>query len=205
MSQNIPHIFYINLDKRTDRLQEIEQELQNFNLFDKSERFQAIHTPEQGILGCTQSHLAVLKLAKERKYPNVLILEDDFYFVVSKNEFEHELAQFFNENIPFDVCMISYNLKQSQPSEYSFLQKVIEAQTASGYIVHQSFYDKIIDLYEEAIPLLQQTGEHWNYANDQVWKRLQPQSNWYALTTRCGRQRSGFSDNSGQYQAYDDC
>lgn len=200
MSHNIPRIFYINLDKRCDRRQEIEQELQQFNLLDKAERFQAIYTPNQGILGCTQSHLAVIKLAKERQYQNVLILEDDFYFTISKDEFEHELNQFFDNNIPFDVCMISYHLQQSQPTHYPFLQKVIEGQTASGYIVNNSFYDKIIELYEEAIPLLQQTGEHWNYANDQVWKRLQPTANWYALTTRCGRQRPGFSDNSGQYQ-----
>jgi len=200
MSQHIPKIFYINLDKRTDRRQEIEQELQQFNLLDKAERFQAFYTPDQGILGCTQSHLAVIKLAKERNYPQVLILEDDFYFIISKDEFENELNQFFNNNITFDVCMISYHLQQSQPTHYPFIQKVIEGQTASGYIVHNSFYDKIIDLYEEAIPLLQQTGEHWNYANDQVWKRLQPNANWYALTSRCGRQRPGFSDNSGQYQ-----
>jgi len=200
MSQHIPKIFYINLDKRTDRREEIEKELEQFNLLDKAERFQAFYTPDQGILGCTQSHLAVIKLAKERNYPQVLILEDDFYFVVSKDEFENELNQFFNVNIPFDICMISYHLQQSQPTPYIFIQKVIEGQTASGYIVHNSFYDKIINLYEEAIPLLQQTGEHWNYANDQVWKRLQPNSNWYALTTRCGRQRPGFSDNSGQYQ-----
>jgi len=200
MSQNIPRIFYINLDKRTDRRQEIEKELEQFNLLDKAERFQAFYTPDQGILGCTQSHLAVIKLAKERNYPNVLILEDDFYFIISKDEFEHELNEFFNNNIIFDVCMISYHLQQSQPTPYPFIQKVIEGQTASGYIVHNSFYDKIINLYEEAIPLLQQTGEHWHYANDQVWKRLQPNANWYALTTRCGRQRPGFSDNSGQYQ-----
>jgi glycosyl transferase family 25 len=203
MSHNIPKIFYINLDKRVDRRQEIEQELQQFNLLDKAERFQAFYTPDQGILGCTQSHLAVIKLAKERNYPNVLILEDDFYFTITKDEFENELNQFFNNNIEFDVCMISYHLQQSQPTRYPFIQKVIEGQTASGYIVHNSFYDKIIALYEEAIPLLQQTGEHWNYANDQVWKRLQPNANWYALTTRCGRQRPGFSDNSGKYQEYE--
>ena len=83
MSHHIPHIFYINLDKRTDRRAEIEQELQQFNLYDKAERFPAIPVPNQGILGCTMSHLAVLKLAKERKYKQVLILEDDFFFIIS--------------------------------------------------------------------------------------------------------------------------
>ena len=66
MSQNIDHIFYINLDYREDRKEEIEREIEKMDLQEKTERFPGIRVFEQGILGCTKSHLAVLKLAKER-------------------------------------------------------------------------------------------------------------------------------------------
>lgn len=203
MSKNINKIFYINLDKREDRKEEIETELITYELIDISERIQAVETPGQGILGCTISHLSAIKLAKERNYKNILILEDDFQFTVSKEEFENQLQTFFENQIPYDVCMISYNIRQSAPTEYPFLTKVLEAQTASGYIIHHTFYDKMIELYEWAIPLLKDTKEHWHYANDQCWKRLQPESNWYCLTIRCGRQRPGYSDNSEQFQDHD--
>jgi GR25 family glycosyltransferase involved in LPS biosynthesis len=203
MAKQIEHIFYINLDKREDRKQEIETELSNYNLSEQAERIPAILTPGQGILGCTMSHLHALQLAKQRGYRNVLILEDDFQFTVSREEWENLLSQFFDAEIEYEVCMISFNMKQSQPTEYPFLQKVVEAQTASGYIVHESFYDRLIELYEWAIPLLEQTREHWNYANDQCWKKLQPASKWYAFSTRCGRQRAGYSDNSDQYEDHD--
>jgi hypothetical protein len=98
--------------------------------------------------------------------------------------------------------MISYNINQSNPTEYTFLQKITDAQTASGYIIHQSFYDSIINVLEGAIEPLRETQQHWIYANDQIWKSLQPISNWYALTTRCGKQRDGYSDNSNKYQEY---
>lgn len=202
MSHNIPHVFYINLDKRDDRRKQIVDELKHFNLYDKSERFTAIHTPGQGILGCTMSHMEVLKLAKERKYEQVLILEDDFYFIITQDKFEHELEQFFQANIPYSVLMISYNIQRSEPTAYPFIQKVIEAQTASGYIVHNSLYDTLISLYDEAIPPLKATNQHWIYANDQIWKRAQPTSNWYSLTTRCGKQRDGYSDNSESFTSY---
>lgn len=202
MSQNLEKIFYINLDKRTDRREEIENELKQFDLYDKAERFPAIHTPDQGILGCTMSHLAVFKLARERKYKQVLILEDDFYFIINNQEFEKTLSEFFDAKIPYNVCMISYHIQQSEPTEYPFIQKVLEAQTASGYIVHNSFYDQLIDLYEDAVPKLRDTNHHWLYANDQVWKQIQPTSLWYALTIRCGKQRDGYSDNSNKYQTY---
>jgi len=202
MTHHISKIFYINLDERSDRKEEIETELTTYDLLDHSERIQAFYTPGQGILGCTMSHLKALKLAKERKYKNVLILEDDFQFTITKEELDNQLTALFEQGPEFDVCMISFNIQQSIPTEYPFLQKVIKAQTASGYIVSESFYDSIIELYEWAIPLLDQTREHWNYANDQCWKLLQPNSNWYAFTNRCGKQRPGYSDNSERFEDY---
>lgn len=203
MSHNIDKIFYINLDKRTDRREEIESELKQTNLYDRAERIEAIPTPNQGILGCTMSHLKAIRTAKERDYNNILILEDDFQFTIGKEEFENQITRLF-ENMPtFDVCMISYNIQRSIETNHDFLRKVLEAQTASGYIINKCFYDKLINLYEWAIPLLEQTKEHWNYANDQCWKRLQPEANWYALATRCGKQRAGYSDNSEKFEDHD--
>lgn len=93
MSENIDKIIYINLDKRIDKLEEINNELKNYNLYDKAERFSAVYH-SSGTVGCGKSHLSVLKMAKERKYKNILILEDDFYFVVSKDELECNLRLF---------------------------------------------------------------------------------------------------------------
>ena len=199
MSKYIDHIFYINLDKRTDRREEIENEF-----FEKEwtnyERYPGTETPGFGILGCTLSHLNVLKLAKERSYKNVLIMEDDFMFLVSKEEVEENLSKLFESEIPFDVCMLSYNLFQSVPCEkFPFLLKALDVQTASGYIVNHLFYDKLIENLEVAYNLLNQTHTHWLYANDQYWKSLQPVNNWYCFATRIGKQRPGISDNGGSY------
>lgn len=198
MSHNIDKIFYINLDKRTDRREEIESELQKYGL--EAERYSAIHTPHAGIVGCGYSHLNVLKLAKERGYKNVLILEDDFEFVVPREEFETTLAQFFETTPEYDVCMLAYIVQQSEeiPGN-SLIGKVLNGQTASGYIVNGPYLDVLIGLYEWAIPLLEQTNEHWNYANDHVWKRLQPKDNWVYMLKRLGKQRDSYSDNKMCY------
>ena len=193
MSQNIDKIIYINLNKRSDRKDEIENELNNFNL--NYERFAAIENAEFGTLGCLQSHLAVLKLARERGYKNVLILEDDFTFLVSKEEFEKNLTQFFDSNIEYNVCMISYKLMKQRDTPYDFLWKSIEVQTGSGYIVNANYYNKLIDLYEWAMPKLAETKMHWVYASDQIWKQYQPHDNWFCFKTRLGKQRESYSDN----------
>jgi hypothetical protein len=100
--------------------------------------------------------------------------------------------------------MISYNIQRFETTEYSFLNKIIEAQTASGYIIHHTYYDTLINLYEWSAPLLGKTNHHWLYANDQCWKKLQPIGNWYYFTKRCGKQRNGYSDNGERYVEYPD-
>lgn len=200
MSKYIDKIIYINLDKRSDRRNEIENELNKFQL--DYERFDAIPYPEFGIYGCGLSHLSVLKLAKERNYKNILIFEDDFQFLVSKYEFEENLTKFFESNVDYNVCMLSYNLNEMSVIENSVVNKVIFSQTASGYIVNSNYYDKLIQLYEWAIPLLLLTKMHWIYANDIVWGDYQKHDNWFYFKTRIGKQRASFSDNSLTFTDY---
>jgi glycosyl transferase family 25 len=187
----IDKIYYINLDKRTDRLEQITEELKKMNL--EATRFSAI-SHQFGAVGCSLSHLSILKHARENKFQNILILEDDFQFIVSKEEFEKQINEFFKLNIPWDVLMLSYNILKSIPFN-STIQKVYEAQTTSGYIVNSCFYDRLIKLIEVSIFPLVKTRQHWKYAIDQSWKVLQGnQSNWYAFNTRIGLQRESYSD-----------
>jgi len=201
ISEFIDKIIYINLDRRKDRRQEIEQELDNFDL--PYERFTAIDYPGFGIYGCGMSHLTVLKMAKERQYKNVLIFEDDFKFIVSKTEFEKTINSLFREPNRFDVCMFSYIIEKQEPdNNFSNFNRAISAITASGYLIQSHYYDTLIDLYSHYIPLLLETREHWNYANDQIWKKLQIKDKWLISNKRIGIQRPSFSDNSNCFQEY---
>ena len=185
-------VFVINLDRRADRIDEFEAEMRAIEL--PFERFSAIER-KPGILGCGMSHLAVLKEARARGLKNVLIFEDDFTCLVPKEDFWRMITLFFESEMDYDVLMLSYNTQQVTGLTPT-LWKVLEAQTASGYLVNASMYDRLIALYEEAMPRLGATGQHWIYANDQIWKRLQPVSNWFAFRVRVGRQRPSYSDNS---------
>ena len=60
-TSNISEIFHINLNKRADRKEQIEEELKNHGVIDSSECFDAIKTKGFGILGCTRSRLATDK------------------------------------------------------------------------------------------------------------------------------------------------
>lgn len=203
MSENIDKIFYINLDKRDDRKKEFETEMDTMGW--QAERFPGIYySPPKGIVGCGKSHLEVLKLAKNRGYKNIIIFEDDFVFVEPKETVERQLETFFTNVTDFKVCMLAYNLHSGMADlKHLYLTKVKRAATASGYIVNHTCYDELINLYEENLPLLESTMEHWKYANDQIWNKLQEKGGWYCFTNRLGKQRDGFSDNANTYLKYD--
>jgi glycosyl transferase family 25 len=193
INKYVDKVIYVNLESRTDRKEEIETELNKFNI--KYERFNAISRPDYGIIGCTQSHLEIIKMAKNKRYKNILILEDDFIFTVSKDKFEEQIDLLFTSNVNFDICMLSYNLiKFKKNNKFTFLNNVLEAQTTSGYIINENMYDIMIDLYTWTIPLLDSTRHHWIYSLDQIWKLLQPITNWYCFNERLGKQSISYSD-----------
>jgi glycosyl transferase, family 25 len=183
---------YINLEHRQDRKNEIENELQKVGFYNY-QRFNAIKN-EKGYLGCSESHLECLKLARANNYPNVLILEDDFEFIIDKNEFQFILNHLLT--VDYDVFILSYNTyeKNITKTDDQYLKRIKETQTASGYIVNRKYYDKLISNFEEGLRLLRETDIYSKYAVDQYWKPLQSQDKWYCYKKRIGKQRDSYSD-----------
>jgi GR25 family glycosyltransferase involved in LPS biosynthesis len=177
----------------------MEKQLEKFGL--NAERFSAIEHKE-GCVGCILSHLNVLKIAKERKYSNILILEVDFLFLVSPEKFYENIKE-LEKYKDFDVCMISYNCNNYEDICDSIFIRINFASTTSGYIVNSYYYDKLISLYEWALPLLEKTNIHWEDANDIVWKDLQKNDNWIGFKERQGKQMASYSDCSKQFCDYD--
>jgi glycosyl transferase family 25 len=201
---HIEKVVYINLDRRTDRRKEIEEELTRLGIpSEKWIRFSAIEQ-KPGFIGCTKSHRAVLQMAKDAQWSNVLILEDDFMAVQSSEAIHQQLQDFFESTEEYDVLFLSHNIQRCEPLT-SNLVRVFEAQTASGYLVHSRFYEKLLNNLTEASQLAEKHPHcHWLYINDQYWKSLQKDVNntWLAIQPCIGVQRAGFSDLAERHVDY---
>lgn len=190
---SIDKIIYINLDKRRDRRRRIEEEFKRMGIPpDKIERFAAIDDEKRPRWGCHKSHLQVLEIARNRGYKNVLVLEDDFQFIVEKQLFYSKVSLL--NSLDYDVVMLSYSLQGKQQPFNDTFGKLIEAQTASGYLVHSRFYDKLIETLSDGLLQLKKTGNHGKFCNDQCWKKLQPTSKWFYYLRRIGKQGTSYSD-----------
>ena len=160
--------YFINLDKRTDRRDKFEQQCREINL--PVERFSAIcPDPEQYkgrihntpnahfLLGCTMSHQAVIRLAKERNQNCVLIFEDDAIFCSNFMDklqiISSELKTITNWDLCYLGCSPEPDFHKANPSGMS-CEKVTEniyfnpgaARGTASIIIHSQFYDKILDL-----------------------------------------------------------
>ena len=99
----VDKIIFINLDRRKDRLKEINKNLKFLIDIGKVYRLSAVedNNPE---IGCTKSHLSVLKYAKEQSVRNVLILEDDILWNDKKyDEALHILKKIINTDPNYSV------------------------------------------------------------------------------------------------------
>jgi glycosyl transferase family 25 len=190
--------FYINLERRTDRRVEAEAEFANMNM--AVERFSAIEHSSPAI-GCSLSHLAVLNLARERGYELVMIFEDDFEFLISKEEWRELLTKLPEK---YDVVMICCGIVKPGIEYNEIFDRVRDVQQTAGYIVHSRFYDQLISNFEEGIQkFTQNPSVHWLYALDQHWKQLQGQCEWFSFKKKIGKQRAGFSDIAQSFVVYD--
>ena len=189
-------IYYINLDHRTDRNNDFLNEMNKVNFpSNKIKRISAIKN-NNGVLGCSNSHIKTLKDFVSSSHNICIIFEDDFEFIVTEETFKNQLQNIFNNNIIFDVICLSANINSLKNTEYDFLKKIIDAQTTSGYIITKSFAinylleNFIIGKYLlENNPILE-----YKYAIDQYWKLLQPSSNWYLFHPKIGKQKESYSD-----------
>jgi len=206
--EHIDVVYYINLDHRTDRKEQFEKEMEGMGIpSSKVVRIPGIYTKDFGILGCGLSHKKTLETFLASPFKNALIFEDDFQRTLDTNYVHYLLKSVFEQSVPFDLVMLAGNLLKTEKTEWPFLQRVLDGQTASAFLLTKEFAPKLIQCLDESTKLLQewheQTGERKHeYCNDIYWKKLQPVSRWYCLYPRIGIQRESYSDNEYRVTNY---
>jgi GR25 family glycosyltransferase involved in LPS biosynthesis len=163
--------YYINLDHRVDRREKFEKD--SYELGVKAKRFSAIRpkledipdsimqvfnhnhpndSPERahhlqillGEVGCSLSHRAVVKEAKDRGLNNVLIFEDDCKFLPEwKSEIEKVTSDL--NTIEWDLIYFGGNLTSPTiPITDNLGSATGTVWTSHSYAVNRSFFDSML-------------------------------------------------------------
>lgn len=189
----IDGLIYINLDRRMDRRQEMEAELQRVKFPpNKIKRLSAI-SHEYGPFGCNLSHATALRQAYYDGWKTVLILEDDFNF----NEGLDDIARFCGSKIPWDAVLLTYSFEQVVPFN-ELVSRLVTCSNAGAYLVKREIMMPLSGCIEEAAYRLKEKHEHWLYTNDVVWKQFMIGGRWFAFNRKLGYQRMSYSDLAEQ-------
>ena len=187
----IQHVYYINLETRSDRKDHVEQQLRNVGL--EGTRFDAIRH-EVGAIGCTMSHLELLRMAKRKRLDHIMIVEDDILFL-NPEVFQSSMERFLASERPFDVLLLAGNNMGPFRVEDDTCVQARRCFTTTGYLVREAYYDRLIDNIEKGLELLQEHPTKANlYAIDVYWTALQQQDVWYLLTPLSVIQMPDYSD-----------
>jgi glycosyl transferase family 25 len=158
---------------------------------DKIVRFPAIKhaIPTKGIQA---SHTSVLALAKQNKWKNILILEDDLQWL----DFEPAYKQLCELVLKPDwnvIMLCGWYIDYRNPRVYN-------ARNAGAYLVNEFYIDTLLQnrlhfLQKYQKYFYMKPKDEWNA--DVGWVHLMQKDVWYAIYPCICSQVDGLSDNSG--------
>lgn len=203
LQNHFEKIFCINLARRPDRRLQAIAEFDKFNIMPVEfvEAVDGLTLPETNFvsrngskvspaeLGCTLSHLKIVKMAKEQKLKNYLVLEDDVEFPPDFNLIFNKLFQ----TVPLDYHMIYIggNHEGGYQMVNQHVAKVFRTFTTHAIGIHHTAYDALIKVLGKE-----------NDKADMCMASLQSSLNCYSFIPNLAFQRAGFSDILGKNVQY---
>ncbi|KAA3669069.1 glycosyltransferase family 25 protein [Pectobacterium carotovorum] len=195
----------INLKHREDRRNESLTELSSSSILVGNDVFfDAVYVENFGALGASISHANVLaKYLSTSTAPYAMILEDDFE-IADKENFLLEIGAILEKDQCWDVFLLSHNLAVAiETTAISDCYRVVNSQTASGYIVKREFAPELIKVFFDSVVNLNKFSNYeldlrkqlsHFYCLDILWKKLQTDNRFVAKIPALIKQRSSYSD-----------
>ena len=138
----VDDVFFINLDRRPDRLSHVREEFAKNNI--KAKRYIAVDGNEcnfhpnltRGAAGCLESQRSIINIGIKSDYEAIAIFEDDVFFV---DGFEEKFAEFYSQ-IPDDWEFIflannKYNATVNRIS--TNVEQISGAWSAHAFIIRR--------------------------------------------------------------------
>jgi GR25 family glycosyltransferase involved in LPS biosynthesis len=161
INDSFPYKVCINLDRRPERWQQMQRKFVRHGV-GSVYRFPAIdgdnltipanwvHTP--GAYGCLLSHVEVVREARRRNVPSVLIFEDD---VVFDDHFESKFGASIGQ-LPRDWDILFFGaLHRDEPIEVApGIARITQAYSTYAYALRATVFDAFIELNHETDEVL---------------------------------------------------
>ncbi len=196
-------IIYINLTHRKDREKLLLKELRYHKVKkNKIHRISARYAPFNGHKGCALSHIDALDLAIKMKWKNVLILEDDCFFLKRKklvNAYIEYLTTVFQNN--WDILFLGCRVIEDEKTQFPYIKRVLNCVRAHAYAVNGHYLKTLRKNYLESYKVIKNClfyFQAYDNAIDQKWEKLLKKDRCYIGENNIAGQRTNFSDIGGK-------
>lgn len=194
----IDQIYFINLDRRIDRLKKAQEQFNHHRI--TAERVAALdgntipeaalHGLKPGVYGCMQTHRHILATALDKGHDAIMVFEDD----VELHPGFLPLLKDCIKDIPCDWDMLYLGgSHQEKPVPVTGkIYKVSKTLTTHAYIMRWPMFEKaiaMIDTFSQPV--------------DGIYADLQKEFNCYVTNPPLAWQREDHSDIEGRKMRYD--
>lgn len=183
----------INLDKRSDRLEQVRKEFSKLGIHNIN-RLPA--TPNKvGLIGCGESHKRCLQTASDNEWDWVLICEDDVIFT-HPELLKEKLDKYLKRD--FDVLLLGANVIRGRLMSVMGEDDIVRVEKSEcfhAYIVRCHYYHKLIANFSEGLRLKNKDPKNMSYNIDVYNQKLQKYDKWFCLNPSLANQAVGYSDN----------
>lgn len=195
----------INAEHRNDRRIECVREFDQIGLTgEEYVFFNAKYLANSGARGCALSHAkAISDFLFDTSKPYLLVLEDDFT-IKQRETFRSAIEKVLQYGDLWDVFLLAHNLAiPVDATSMTGVKRVINSQTASGYLVGRLYAAKLIECFFRSSELLARSEElpspSREYAAeivscDMLWRELQIKDRFWASFPSLTQQRPSYSD-----------
>jgi GR25 family glycosyltransferase involved in LPS biosynthesis len=202
LSNYFDKVYCVNLNRRPDRWEKVCKEFERIGI-DEVERYEAIDGKEfdwttikynpnllVGELGLIETHINLIKEAKEKNYKSVLIFEDDVYFTSEFDKLDEYMAA-----LPTNWDMIYLGGNHSYgPIPLNVNDKILKLTktfTTHCIAIKDTLYDTIIAMTEGRKKQI-----------DVYYADLQNIYNVYGFTPNMALQTIDYSDIQNKHVNY---
>jgi GR25 family glycosyltransferase involved in LPS biosynthesis len=198
--ERIDKLFYINLDERKDRKENVEKQLEKIKFpKDKIFRFEAIKD-EKGYLGCTKSHYNLIKNFMESEDQVWSIMEDDIMFHTNKEIIDIYINEFLEDQ---NSIIFHGSVTFLEKENYSKnLNRVNFGYTTTWYILKKQGVIPIFNSFKTSLINLLKGASHKEAACDVVWIKDMKENIFVTTKKLICSQTPSYSDISKQIMDY---
>ena len=198
----IDTFYFINLDRRTDRLKQITGEFEKMEIpFQKIIRIQAFEH-KIGIFACGKSHISAINHFIESGKNRCMIFEDDFEFTETKEKVNEVLKNIFSSGAEIDCLMLAGKdncVLSFDPTQNIVAQRIFFATCPSCYVLTKKYAPALLNNLSEGAAKQEKWINTFDepenaFNNDYYWIYDQVYRKYYFTVPKLGRQRDSPSD-----------